>query len=386
VAPPAPAETAEALRTLGMDALAYLVPSDDDRGGTAVLVTRDGRTHALPLPLLRQQAAPLRQYRPAPTPVGRDLGPVTTPFQPAAVPLRRQLDRLCAWAWYAAMKPLLEALGAPDRTPRVVLVPMGGLGIVPWHAAWEPGRAGARTYAVERAEVSYAASARLFCDVAARPAVPHDGAALVVGNPTGDLRYAGEEADAVRQAFYAGPSGRFLAGDATPEAVLSWLRSPRSAGGVLHLACHGTVAENRRHTAYLSLSGGDLAAEELTETPAAGRPELVVLAACRSHVSGRGHNEAYSLATAFLVAGAASVVGSLWPVPDDATSVLMYMTHHFLRREQQPPGPALRRAQLWMLDPARVLPPDMPPALQHRARATDPDDLSAWAGFTHLGR
>ncbi|MEU5414874.1 CHAT domain-containing protein [Streptomyces clavifer] len=80
------------------------------------------------------------------------------------------------------------------------------------------------------------------------------------------------------------------------------------------------------------------------------------------------------------------MVGSLWPVPDDATSVLMFMTHHFLRRAGQSPGGALRRAQLWMLDPARAVPEGMPRVLRRRARDTDPDDLSAWAGFTHLGR
>jgi CHAT domain-containing protein len=73
-------------------------------------------------------------------------------------------------------------------------------------------------------------------------------------------------------------------------------------------------------------------------------------------------------------------------VPDDATSVLMFLTHHFLRTEGEPPARALRRAQLWMLDPARELPAALPAPLAERARRIDPDDLSAWAGFTHLGQ
>lgn len=208
----------------------------------------------------------------------------------------------------------------------------------------------------------------------------------MVGNPTGDLRYAGEEADAVLGAFY--PQARFLGlrtGDGTPQEVADWLREGGDGGAVLHLACHAAVEESRSSSAYLSLKGGELAAEQLTGT-LRGQLGLVVLAACRSHVSGRGHNEAYSLAAAFLVAGARSVVGSLWPVPDDATSVLMFMTHYFLRREDEPPVRALRRAQLWMLDPARELPPELPPVLAARAAAIDPTDLSAWAGFTHLGQ
>ncbi|MGW3406244.1 CHAT domain-containing protein, partial [Streptomyces zhihengii] len=116
-----------------------------------------------------------------------------------------------------------------------------------------------------------------------------------------------------------------------------------------------------------------------------GGLELVVLAACRTNVSGHGFDEAYSLATAFLVAGARSVVGSMWPVPDEATSLLMYMVHHFSAREGMPPGQALRGAQLWMLDPGREAPPGMPADMVARVRRIDADDLVGWAGFTHLG-
>ncbi|MFD0417154.1 CHAT domain-containing protein [Streptomyces sp. NPDC127108] len=346
---------------------------------------------------------PLREHDPATTPA-RDLGPVPgTPPAHRPPPLRAQLDRLCAWAWHAAVKPLFDTLDTLDsfdtpagRGPRLVLVPMGTLGLVPWHAAWAEGPDGRRRYALAESEISYAASARLLCEVAARTVVPHTGAALVVGDPTGDLRYAGEEADAVQRVFY--PRGQFLGrragaggtGTGTPREVVSWLtRDGGDDGAVLHLACHATVTPSARRSSHLSLYGGELSAEELTEAVGAGRRGrlgLVLLAACRSHVSGHGHNEAYSLATAFLVAGARSVVGSLWPVPDDATSVLMFMAHHYLRAEGEPPARALRRAQLWMVDPDRVLPPTLPPSLAFRARHVDPDDLSAWAGFTHLGQ
>ncbi|MEV8017836.1 CHAT domain-containing protein [Streptomyces sp. NPDC086554] len=394
--PPTPAEIATALRTLGKDALVYLVPASDDGGGAAVVVTNGGDAHSVPLPQLREDAAPLRTYAPA-SGGARDMGPVQGYVAAGRPSLRERLDRLCGWAWYAAMRPLFDAFALPSgRVPRLVLVPMGALGLVPWHAAWDQRDGGSRRYAVQDAEISYAASARLLCDVAARTAVTHTGQALVVGNPTGDLRYAGEEADAVQRAFY--PEGQFLGtrsggradGAGTPHEVLTWLRSgAEDSGAVLHLACHAAVARNERGTAYLSLHGGELAAEELTEALSGGgrgRLGLVLLAACRSHVSGRGHNEAYTLSTAFLVAGARSVIGSLWPVPDDATSVLMFLTHHFLRAEGEPPAKALRRAQLWILDPGRELPPELPSLLRERAAALDPDDLSGWAGFTHLGQ
>ncbi|MFF5804558.1 CHAT domain-containing protein [Streptomyces sp. NPDC012746] len=394
--PPGAAEIGERLRSLRKDALVYLVPASFLGPGSALVVTAGGDIHAVPLPRLTEDAAPLRDYVPG-TRTGRDLGPVPGWDAPGAaqgagpgrLPLREQLDRLCSWAWYAAVRPLFDLFAVPDRPGRVarlVLLPMGSLGLVPWHAAWSEDGSGRRRHAIEEAEISYAPSARLLCEVAARPHHPHTETALIVGNPTGDLHYAGEEADAVQRAFY--PGGRLLGlstGDGTPQQVAEWLRREGDEGAVLHLACHGTVAENRPRSSYLSLKGGELTAEELADS-LPGRLGLVVLAACRSQVSGRGHNEAYSLASAFLVAGTRSVIGSLWPVPDEATSVLMFMTHHFLRREQEPPARALRRAQLWVLDPDRAVPPELPPVLADRLADLDPRDLSAWAGFTHLGQ
>ncbi|MGW5028683.1 CHAT domain-containing protein, partial [Streptomyces albidoflavus] len=392
--PPSPDDVAEALRRAGHDALVYLVAGGQGRGGHALVLTRKGELHTLRLPRLNEDAPPLRAHLDAQQHAARDLGPAPAAAPPPAP--RRTLDDLAAWAWRTAVGPLLAELAPAGRPPRLVLVPMGALGVVPWHAAWTG--TGPRRYALQEAEFSYAASARLYCESAARAPATGTGPALVVGDPTGDLPGAGEEAVAVHRAFH--PDGRYLGrrtapppdGPGTPAEVLAWLRSTAGAGappgaGVLHLACHATVTPTERHSAGLELAGGRLTAEELTEAAeaAGARLGLVVLAACRSHVSGRGHNEAYSLATAFLVAGAHTVLGSLWQVPDDATSVLMYLTHRHLR-EGDPPVAALRRAQLVLVDPGRAGLGELPPALAARAARIDPDDLTGWAAFAHLGR
>ncbi|MFJ6628068.1 CHAT domain-containing protein [Streptomyces albidoflavus] len=394
--PPSPDDAAEALRRAGHDALVYLVAGDQGRGGHALILTRKGELHTVRLPRLNEDAPPLRAHLDAQQHAARDLGPAPAAAPPPGPAPRRTLDDLAAWAWRTAVGPLLAELAPAGRPPRLVLVPMGALGVVPWHAAWT--WTGPRRYALQEAEFSYAASARLYCESAARAPATGTGPALVVGDPTGDLPGAGEEAVAVHRAFH--PDGRYLGrrtapppdGPGTPAEVLAWLRSTAGAGappgaGVLHLACHATVTPTERHSAGLELAGGRLTAEELTEAAeaAGARLGLVVLAACRSHVSGRGHNEAYSLATAFLVAGAHTVLGSLWQVPDDATSVLMYLTHRHLR-EGDPSVAALRRAQLVLVDPGRAGLGELPPALAARAARIDPDDLTGWAAFAHLGR
>ncbi|MEU1667148.1 CHAT domain-containing protein [Streptomyces sparsogenes] len=397
---PAPEEIGAALRAMAATALVYLVPGDGKEPalkdkvffgrrhhhGIALIVFADGAIRVLELPQLRVDAAELRDYRALGTP-GRDAGgpPVAPSTEPSAGPQesRAALERLCDWAGTAVMQPLLGALPRSlGRAPSVVLVPMAELGVVPWHAARISGRRRSRSHACQEANLSYLPSARLLCEVASRPSA---GArqALVVGNPTRDLHHAGEEAEAIQRVFH--PDGDLLGpGVATPAAVTDWLR--RQRGGVLHLACHGVVRQGEQRSAYLALSGGHLSAEELTEGVSRYRHlDLVVLAACRTNVSGHGFDEAYSLSTAFLVAGARSVIGSLWPVPDEATSLLMYMTHHFMSREGLPPGQALRGAQVWMLDDQRRPPAGMPPVLRARVPHIRSDDLTAWAGFTHLG-
>ncbi|MFF2658476.1 CHAT domain-containing protein [Kitasatospora sp. NPDC058032] len=385
---PEPGEIGAALRALGATALVYLLAGDDMGQGAALLVHANGRVEAIVLDGLRTDAPPLTRYRAAGTP-GRVAGAPPggpAPAGPAAGTAADRADalaELCDWAGRAVMGPLLDRVGrSPGRAPTLVLVPMAELALVPWHAARVTGRRGRRSRACQEATVSYIPSARLLCEVAARPASAAREV-LVVGNPTGDLHHAGAEAAAVHRDFH--PDGALLdARTATPAAVRDWLR--RQRGGVLHLACHGTVREGERHSAYLALSGGTLAAEELTEDLTGRRAlELVVLAACRTNVSGRGYDEAYSLSTAFLVSGARSVLGSLWPVPDEATSLLMYLTHHYLSREGLSPGQALRRAQAWYLDDRRQAPPGMAPELAAQVPGVRADDLVSWAGFTHLG-
>lgn len=369
-----------ALRAMGRTALVYLLPRGERQLGAALVVTPDGTVRAVRLPALDLTAPPLVAYRLTGGPWRNTGGPpiggeAPPPHDPGA------LGRLCDWAGRAVMEPLLRAVPGPEgQEPSIVLVPMAELGVVPWHAALLPGSG---RYACQEANISYIPSARLLCEVAERPATEMRQA-LLVGDPEQNLHHAGEEADAIHKVFY--PGGDLLGpGAATPAAVKDWLG--RQRGGVLHLACHGAVQEGGRHSSYLRLADAlRLPAEELTEGSARYRSlELVVLAACRSNVSGHGWDEAYSLATAFLVAGARSVVGSIWPVPDEATSLLMYMTHHYLNREGQTPGAALRSAQLWMLDPMRVAPPKMPTAMVRRVARLSESDLVGWAGFTHLG-
>ncbi|MFG1841838.1 CHAT domain-containing protein [Micromonospora sp. NPDC049175] len=399
------AEIRAALAELDLDALVYLVPAARPVPGFAAIVPATGTIEVIELPdLVVGDGSPLQKLLqaalgPAVTGRGadtrksrpRDAGPVGAPMPPS---VGARMDDLCRWAWRAAMARLVAETRSTRQSapPRLVLIPMGALGLVPWHAAYQNTPTG-RRYAVHDLVLSYSPSARMLCTAAARP--PRAiRSTLVVGDPLGDLPFAGVEARAIHKRFHQ--EGQYLGGPeegpdriAHPDSVLEWIRAVGGRGAsLLHLACHGRVDTVRPADSYLVLAGGQLPARHLLEVSRLAALDLghVFLAACTTNLVGADYDEAFSLATAFLAAGAHTVFGSLWSVPDVGTSLLMYLVHHFLYEEGHKPADALHRAQLWMLDPARQPPDGMPAELA--AQCDRPDNAAPlnWAAFTHLGR
>jgi CHAT domain-containing protein len=407
--PPRMASIQEALALLDADALVYLVPGDTPHNGLAVMAPAEGPPAFMALPNLSliEGTTSARYLATLSTRDAREI----TPSQESEFTAR--LADLCDWAWGAAMGPVLAGylprLTVPDgRVPRIVLIPMGDLARVPWHAARRPDG----VYAVELASISQAVSARLMCDNAVRAPVPVGSTGLVVGDPetadrAGSLKSARVEAYAIRESFYRG--ARYLgrlpgaartvadgeertspSGGGTAEQVFAWLvsRNP-AAGTMLHLACHGFFRPEPEPAGYLLLAdGSELKFDELVDVLAAAPDReiaLVVLAACNSGRAVYGYDEAYSLGTGFLAGGARSVLSTQWSVPDAATSSLMYLFHHNVRAAGMPPWQALRHAQMWMLDPARTPPPGMPAELVP-GPGDHPEEPLNWAGFVHYGQ
>jgi CHAT domain-containing protein len=405
--PPAVAEIQSALAATDADTLVHLIP------GHAVVVPASGRVTHLPLPGLTPAADHIERFLAT---LALHNAVASTAAGIPDTDLTVALQGLCRWAWDAVVGPLLDhltasrfpgaapmpipALGgrpARPRVPRVVLVAAGDLARVPWAAA----RRGDGTWAIELMAVSQAVSARMLCRNAALPPTPPASAGLIVADPDTDgqareMPSARLEAYAVSQTLFpqARLTGRRPDGTASPsgagtlDQVRAWLATSNpAAGGLLHLACTGFARPGA--DAYALMAGG----VRLTTTEvlalrgrAQRRPlDLVVLAGGRAGLSPTGYDEAFGLGTAFLAGGVRTVLATRWTVPDAAAPALLFMTH-LLRRSGCPAWEALREAQLWMLDPARELPPEMPPELADAVTRADPAKAIAWAAVTHWGR
>ncbi|TYB66616.1 CHAT domain-containing protein [Nonomuraea sp. PA05] len=409
-AAPSIGEIARSLSEAGAAALAYLVPHEDGRGGLAIVVDADGEVRDVRLPRLATgQDSRLAAFARA----QRD----RKDSEGALRRWRYALDDLCDWAWTAAMEPLTNVLDLTRR--RLVLVPVGELGAVPWHAARRVTGNGLTRYACQDAVISYAASARQYVDARRaghRPWADEPALVRIHG-----LHWAWEEAETLHRHFYG--HGRLLAGRgadasrassatvpgpasatdsrtsspatedtaATPANVLSLLPGAGTDGvTLLHLGCHA-AAERRPVDSRLLLAGGEVLRmtdilRQARARPAGGPGGLVVLAACGSDLSSGHHDEALTLTSAFLGAGASGAVGTRWPVDDLPTLLCMTMFHHYLNCGYDDPAVALRAAQLWMLDPRRRVPPALREDLAGLLDETPLHEPESWAAFTYQGR
>ncbi|WP_414621526.1 CHAT domain-containing protein [Calothrix sp. CCY 0018] len=199
---------------------------------------------------------------------------------------------------------------------------------------------------------------------------------LIVGNPTapkvsltkGDfckppsLPGAEKEAKNIAQIFKTQP----LTGDAATETVIV---NKMSQARIIHLAamaypedCKTDNSPGVIALADSSQDDGWLRTSEIQDLNL--KADLVVLSGCDTALGRITGDGVIGLSRAFFAAGADSVIGSLWSVPDESTAILMTHFHGNLSKNTGKAG-ALRQA---MLETMKKYP--------------NPRD---WAGFTLIG-
>jgi CHAT domain-containing protein/tetratricopeptide (TPR) repeat protein len=254
--------------------------------------------------------------------------------------------------------PLANQL-AHSRADRITLIACGLLGLLPLHAASYQRGHEIRCLLSDYA-VAYTPSARVLgtARLAVATQQEHNLVLAGVASPAGTGRLKFAEAELRQVAAYFPPSGSrvFTGIEATRPNLLA-----AAAGAThIHFACHGIFNPVTPADSALLLSHDSQAApltlrEIMARRPFAGA-RLVVASACQTAVTDFAAipDEAIGLPGGFLSAGTPGMVGTLWPVSDISTALLMcrFYELHLGRAADQPaqlsPALALREAQLWL--------------------------------------
>src|ERR1700704_6136681 len=132
------------------------------------------------------------------------------------------------------------------------------------------------------------------------------------------------------------------------EATITRLIEQAPGSPIIHIATHGQSRLDAPNFSYVRLADGQLNAIDASSLDLQ-HCELVTLSGCETGLAlSGGGDEQLGLARAFLAAGAASLVISLWSVEDTSTNELM---QHFYQRLLQGESKvqALRSAQCNLL-------------------------------------
>lgn len=204
------------------------------------------------------------------------------------------------------LRPLAELI----KTGRIVFAPSGLLHYLPFHALHT-----GNEYLIELSEISYTPSVSVL-DSCMKRTPAKSGKALIVGVADTLTPMVETEIESVAQFF---PKSTRLTG---PDATIENIRRSAIGMDVVHLACHGKFRPDNPGFSSLALFAEELTANEVMKLPLENG--TMILSACETGlnevVSGE---ELIGLTRAFFVAGACTLILSLWRVNDHVTLDLM---------------------------------------------------------------
>ncbi len=293
------------------------------------------------------------------TPSGQVRGAYTAVPLPELTGLVARTQSWKTAADRAAWRRLYDLLIAPlqadlpkESGALLTLVPHGPLLNLSFAAL--PDRGG--RYLLERYALHYTPAAALL-DFTMREAASGPLRVLAVGNPKNPALADGKPLAALagsRQEMAAiaavVPAARFTRVEGA-QALPATITASASRHDVLHFATHSVVDADDPFQSFLALSEGRrLTAGEIYDLNT--KPSLVVLSACRSAAGQVSADGVLGLTRAFFYAGAASIIASVWEVPDQTAPRLAAALYRGLEKGQAR-SLALRSAQLSLLQDLR---------------------------------
>lgn len=234
------------------------------------------------------------------------------------------------------MAPLVGMVAA-DAV--LTIVPLGGIGTIPLHAAGRDGQV-----VDDLVTVAYAPSARM-AEQARRDATAAAGRPLVLA------------AIGVPDAPGAPPLALGAAEVAEIGALVPSIRpcppthaatlAAMGEATIWHFACHGKADLVDPLKSNLLVADGEITLADILARPSVAR-RLAVLSACETAVPDRARlDEMIGFPGALMQAGIAGVVASGWPVHDAAAFAFAVRLHELLAAGVAPAA-ATRHARTWL--------------------------------------
>lgn len=264
-----------------------------------------------------------------------------------------------AMLWKQLIGPVATELA---RARNIVFVPDATTSAIPFGALIDD----RGEYVLQTHTVVVAPSAAAFAAASSRRArLSRPRSVLVVANSNADadsgaLSFVGNEAGGVARQY---PVSVQLRDD---HAQYDELARQASAADVIHFAGHAIGDDSGLEPASIVLrQSGDqrrIGVPAIATLPLS-RTSVVVLAGCSTaRGERRGTEGVMSVARGFMIAGAPSVIATLWPI-DDAIAARTFPRIHALLARGVPPAEALRIVQIESIQRGDI-PPSLWAALQ----------------------
>jgi len=142
----------------------------------------------------------------------------------------------------------------------------------------------------------------------------------------------------------------------TTNATLTTVQSRLGQANYVHLSCHGLFdPENPLQSGLLFSHDAQLTLADLLDEMNLAAARLVVLSACQTAITDFNDlpDEVIGLPAGFLQAGVPGVIGTLWPVNDHSTALLMGRFYSYHMGEGLHPAAALQKSQHWLRNATR---------------------------------
>ena len=296
-----------------------------------------------------------------------------------------EILRVCEDVQNAFMAKIESRL-VDARIERVWIIPDGELHRIPLHSA-NVVIEGKRRYFMDHRRVDFAPGWEAIGTRSNRRKLSEHRALLVGSDPHSDLVCIGQELRRIETILRgAGVAECVVLRDR--DAVRARVVELLPQFSLIHVASHGLFNIRDVGASGLLLWDGVLSCRDIASIRL--KPEsLVALSGCKGFLVDQTVALAKHLSPAgsFLTAGAATVVASLFDVPDGPTAELMHLTYEqFVRGRNDDLGDALHRAALELR--LRCSHAD---ALRSRditatVHQDEDDQTSSWGGFVSLGR